>query len=67
MLRINPEIQQQLVKVYSKTVDQETSERLTKLITTGIEGYQRVTEKQVLRSMEIYLKIQNDIEKEDFK
>lgn len=67
MQKINPEIQQHLIQVYSKSVDQETSERLTKLITTGIEGYQKVSEKQVMNAMEIYLKIQNDIEKEDFK
>jgi len=65
MLRINPEIRDQLVQIYSKSVDQETSERLTKLITTGIEGYSNITEKQVVRTMESYLKMQNRLQNEE--
>lgn len=64
-MKINPEIREQLIQIYSKSVDQETSERLTKLITTGIEGYSQTTEKQVLSAMEKYLKMQKEMQNEE--
>ena len=63
MQRINPEIKEQFAKIYAKTVDQETSERLTKLITTGIEGYAEIKEEVVLRRVDEYLKQQEIINK----
>jgi hypothetical protein len=59
MTKINPEVQQQYIQIYSKTIDQETSERLTKLITTGIEGYYRTNEKIVVYRLEKYIEQQN--------
>ena len=56
---INPEIKEQFEKIFAKSVDQETSERLAKLITTGIEGYAPIKEEVVLRRVDEYLKQQD--------
>lgn len=64
MSRINPNLQSDMMKIYGKSLEQDETERLANLINTGMEGYIKAKEKDVEKIVGVYLKQQDQLEKE---
>lgn len=64
MSKINPNLQSDMMKIYGKSLEQDETERLANLINTGMEGYIKAKEKDVEKIVGVYLKQQDQLEKE---
>ncbi|OMJ83618.1 hypothetical protein SteCoe_15406 [Stentor coeruleus] len=64
MSKINPNLQSDMMKIYGKSLEQDEAERLANLINTGMEGYIKAKEKDVEKIVGVYLKQQDELEKQ---
>ena len=48
--------------IYGKTLDPEEIYRLTNLIEAGYEGYSRVSEENVIKAVDLYIKEQDRLQ-----
>lgn len=61
MQRINPEIMEHTKQLYSNNLDPDDAEKFTTQIYKGEEAWEPVTEKEVLKRVDQYLKEQSKL------
>lgn len=61
MQLINPDLQKNLIKIYSKSIPEDESARLANLLNTGIEGYSKVSENELEKVVTTYLEHQDSL------
>lgn len=61
--KINPGMYDEILTVYSKNLYPQECEKMTQHILNGRESYDQVSESEVVKAVDTYLKEQNKINK----